>query len=79
MPIIRPFDLRRFRFVHPCVGTRSPAYWNCLMLALRSFLFNVAFYANLILRMIGLSPIYFLLPRKKAYSVPRAWARSNIG
>ncbi len=47
------------------------------MLALRSQIFNVLFYANLIVRMIVLTPVYFLLPRKKAYSVPRAWARSN--
>ena len=47
------------------------------MIALRSILFNTAFYANLILRMIVLSPIYFLLPRKKAFFVPKDWARSN--
>ncbi|MBC2772740.1 1-acyl-sn-glycerol-3-phosphate acyltransferase [Rhizobium sp. AQ_MP] len=47
------------------------------MIALRSILFNIAFYANLILRMIVLSPIYFLLPRKKAFFVPKDWARSN--
>ncbi|WP_137133719.1 1-acyl-sn-glycerol-3-phosphate acyltransferase [Rhizobium sp. FKY42] len=47
------------------------------MLALRSQIFNILFYANLIVRMIVLTPVYFLLPRKKAYSVPRAWARSN--
>ena len=47
------------------------------MIALRSILFNIAFYANLILRMIVLSPIYFLLPRKKAFFVPKDWARAN--
>uniref|UniRef100_A0A7C1T5F8 1-acyl-sn-glycerol-3-phosphate acyltransferase n=1 Tax=Agrobacterium albertimagni TaxID=147266 RepID=A0A7C1T5F8_9HYPH len=47
------------------------------MIALRSILFNTAFYANLILRMIVLSPIYFLLPRKKAFFVPKDWARAN--
>ncbi len=47
------------------------------MIALRSILFNTAFYANLIIRMIVLSPIYFLLPRKKAFFVPKDWARSN--
>ncbi|MCO5733669.1 1-acyl-sn-glycerol-3-phosphate acyltransferase [Rhizobium sp. SSA_523] len=47
------------------------------MLMLRSTLFNIAFYANLILRMIVLTPIYFLLPRKKAFAIPKAWARSN--
>lgn len=47
------------------------------MLALRSQIFNVLFYANLIAWMIFLSPIYFLTPRKKAFWVPKAWARSN--
>ncbi|SIQ65131.1 1-acyl-sn-glycerol-3-phosphate acyltransferase [Rhizobium sp. RU35A] len=47
------------------------------MLVLRSVLFNTLFYANLILRMIVLTPIYFLLPRKKAFAIPKAWARSN--
>ncbi|NKN37055.1 1-acyl-sn-glycerol-3-phosphate acyltransferase [Agrobacterium sp. a22-2] len=47
------------------------------MLTLRSVLFNAAFYANLILRMIVLSPYYFLSPRKKAFSVPKNWASSS--
>ena len=47
------------------------------MLLLRSVLFNTAFYTNLIVRMIVLSPIYFLLPRKKAFGIPKAWAASN--
>ncbi|CAN7315851.1 lysophospholipid acyltransferase family protein [Rhizobium sp. LjRoot30] len=47
------------------------------MLTLRSILFNTLFYANLILRMIILTPAYFLLPRKKAYAIPKAWARSS--
>lgn len=47
------------------------------MLALRSHLFNLLFYANLIVRMIILSPLYFILPRKLAYRIPKAWAASN--
>ena len=47
------------------------------MITLRSILFNTAFYLNLIIRMIVLSPIYFLMPRKKAFAIPKAWARSN--
>ena len=47
------------------------------MIALRSVLFNTIFYANLIIRMIVLSPFYFFAPRKLAYSVPKNWARSN--
>lgn len=47
------------------------------MIAFRSILFNTLFYANLILRMIVLTPIYFLVPRKVAWFVPKNWARSN--
>lgn len=47
------------------------------MLALRSILFNTAFYANLIIRMILLSPYYFIVPRKRAFEVPKNWARSS--
>jgi 1-acyl-sn-glycerol-3-phosphate acyltransferase len=47
------------------------------MIALRSVLFNTIFYANLIIRMIVLSPYYFLAPRKTAYQVPKNWALSN--
>ncbi|OQP85234.1 1-acyl-sn-glycerol-3-phosphate acyltransferase [Rhizobium rhizosphaerae] len=47
------------------------------MLALRSALFNTLFYANLILQMVVLTPVYFLLPRKKAWIVPKTWARTN--
>lgn len=46
------------------------------MLALRSHLFNVIFYANLILWMVVCLPIYFFLPRKTAYRIPKAWALS---
>ncbi len=46
------------------------------MLLVRSVLFNTAFYTNLIVRMIVLSPIYFLMPRKAAYRIPKAWAAS---
>lgn len=47
------------------------------MLMVRSILFNLVFYANLIMTMIVFAPIYFILPRKKAYCVPKNWARSN--
>ncbi|WP_099865697.1 lysophospholipid acyltransferase family protein [Pararhizobium haloflavum] len=47
------------------------------MIAARSVLFNLAFYLNLIARMIVLSPYYFLAPRRKAWSVPKNWVRSN--
>ncbi len=47
------------------------------MLVIRSILFNLAFYANLIIRMIVLTPVYFLSERKKAWSIPKNWALSN--
>ncbi|MFN7011571.1 MAG: lysophospholipid acyltransferase family protein [Allorhizobium sp.] len=47
------------------------------MIILRSILFNTLFYGSLILQMIVLSPYYFLAPRKKAFTIPKNWARSN--
>ena len=47
------------------------------MIAVRSVLFNLAFYLNLIVQMIVLTPVYFLLPRKKAYIVPKNWVRTS--
>ncbi|HEV7254224.1 MAG TPA: 1-acyl-sn-glycerol-3-phosphate acyltransferase [Mesorhizobium sp.] len=46
------------------------------MLALRSLLFNAVFYVNLIVQMLVWTPIFFLLPRRKAWFVPKFWARS---
>lgn len=47
------------------------------MIILRSILFNTLFYTNLILQMVLLSPYYFLASRKKAFTIPKNWARSN--
>ncbi len=47
------------------------------MIILRSVLFNIAFYINLIAQMVVMTPIYFLVPRKTAWFVPKNWARSN--
>lgn len=47
------------------------------MTAVRSLTFNTVFYLNLIIRMILLSPVYFLSPRKKAWSIPKNWVLSN--
>jgi 1-acyl-sn-glycerol-3-phosphate acyltransferase len=47
------------------------------MIFLRSFLFNLAFYVNLIGRMVIFTPYYFLAPRDKAWSIPKNWALSN--
>ncbi|TKT75287.1 1-acyl-sn-glycerol-3-phosphate acyltransferase [Aquamicrobium sp. LC103] len=48
------------------------------MLQLRSFAFNVAFYANLIVQMIFWTPYYFLAPRHRAWMVPKFWSRSSL-
>ncbi len=48
------------------------------MIALRSFLFNVAFYIALIGEMIVFTPFYFLAPPRLAWWVPKFWARTNI-
>lgn len=46
------------------------------MTILRSILFNTLFYLNLVVQMIVLTPVYFLLPRKKAYGIGKNWVRS---
>lgn len=46
------------------------------MIILRSVLFNTAFYLNLVVQMIIMTPAYFLLPRRKAYVIAKNWVRS---
>ena len=48
------------------------------MIFLRSLLFNLAFYVSTLLQMIVQLPVYFLMPRKMAYAIPKNWARSNL-
>jgi 1-acyl-sn-glycerol-3-phosphate acyltransferase len=48
------------------------------MIIIRSILFNVLFYLNLIVQMIIFTPYYFLSPRKQAWAIPKNWARSNL-
>jgi 1-acyl-sn-glycerol-3-phosphate acyltransferase len=48
------------------------------MTYLRSGIFQFCFYLSFIVQMIIFTPIYFLLPRKTAYQIPKNWARSNI-
>jgi 1-acyl-sn-glycerol-3-phosphate acyltransferase len=45
---------------------------------LRSALFHIAFYVSFITQMVIFTPIYFFLPRKTAYFIPKNWARSNL-
>ncbi len=48
------------------------------MIFLRSLIFNIAFYLAIIVQMIVQTPVYFLLPRIKAWVVPKNWARLNL-
>lgn len=45
---------------------------------LRSGIFHFVFYLSFIVQMIVFTPVYFLLPRKTAYKIPKNWARSNL-
>ncbi|NNC00937.1 1-acyl-sn-glycerol-3-phosphate acyltransferase, partial [Corallococcus exiguus] len=47
------------------------------MLFLRSFLFNVAFYCNMVFWMIVLLPT-FVLPRRLFIRGPQLWARTSL-
>ncbi|MEM9104236.1 MAG: 1-acyl-sn-glycerol-3-phosphate acyltransferase [Pseudomonadota bacterium] len=47
------------------------------MIFLRSALFNLLFYLNLIVQMIIFTPPYFLMRRKAAWVIPKNWVRSN--
>ncbi len=51
---------------------------DTMLLYLRSILFNAAFYLCTLVQMILYTPFYFLLPRKKAWIVPKLWARVNL-
>ena len=47
------------------------------MIFLRSVLFNMVFYAAIIVEMIVFTPYYFLVSRKNAWFVPKFWAKAN--
>lgn len=49
-----------------------------MVLALRSILFTAAFYLTTFVQMIIYAPFYFLMPRKKAWIVPKTWARVTL-
>ena len=48
------------------------------MLVLRSFLFNTLFYTVTLIEMIVFTPYFFLAPRRKAWFVPKFWARTHL-
>jgi 1-acyl-sn-glycerol-3-phosphate acyltransferase len=72
--LVRDMPLRRngIRFAGSCSGIALD-----LMLAVRSLLFNAAFYANLILWMLACIPT-LVLPRMALMRMAQAWARSNL-
>ncbi|WP_269931191.1 lysophospholipid acyltransferase family protein [Aminobacter sp. HY435] len=48
------------------------------MLYIRSLAFNFVFYVSLVVQMIVWTPYYFLSPRRRAWFVPKFWARSSL-
>jgi len=48
------------------------------MVYLRSALFQLVFYVSFVIQMIIFTPVYFFLPRKTAYRIPKNWARLNL-
>ncbi|SKA18467.1 lysophospholipid acyltransferase family protein [Consotaella salsifontis] len=48
------------------------------MTALRSLAFNVLFYLNLIGHLLVLSPVFFIVPERMAWSFLKSWARSSL-
>lgn len=48
------------------------------MLALRSIIFTFLLYLTTFVQMIIYAPFYFLMPRKKAWIVPKTWAKVNL-
>jgi 1-acyl-sn-glycerol-3-phosphate acyltransferase len=47
------------------------------MIALRSALFNAAFYLTTLAQMIIFTPYYFVVSRPKAWAIPNNWSRLN--
>ena len=48
------------------------------MLYIRSLAFNFVFYVSLIVQMVFWTPYYFLSPRRRAWFVPKFWARTSL-
>ncbi|ALE03229.1 lysophospholipid acyltransferase family protein [Bartonella ancashensis] len=48
------------------------------MLILRSLFFTFAFYITTLAQMFLYAPFYFLMPRKKAWIIPKTWARITL-
>ncbi len=48
------------------------------MIFLRSLIFNLAFYLATLVQMIFWTPVFFFLPHKFAWNIPRLWAKSLL-
>lgn len=48
------------------------------MILLRSLIFNIIFYIHTIAVLVGVTPVYFFLPRQGSMAVVRYWARANL-
>lgn len=48
------------------------------MLSLRSHFFNAAFIVTTIVQMFLYAPFYFFLPHKKAWMIPKTWAKVTL-
>src|SRR5262249_6126363 len=59
----------------PSAPAASP---RSMLLALRSLAANVAIYASTIVQMIFWAPFYFTVSRRRAWLVPKFWARSLL-
>jgi len=45
---------------------------------LRSIVFNILFYLSTAIQMIVFTPVYFIVPREKAWTIVHNWSRSNM-
>lgn len=48
------------------------------MILLRSLVFTLAFYLATVVQMVFWTPVFFFLPRKFAWYIPRLWAKSLL-
>ncbi|WCR55746.1 lysophospholipid acyltransferase family protein [Bartonella clarridgeiae] len=49
-----------------------------MVLIFRSLLFTVVFYTATLVQMVLYAPFYFLMPRKKAWIIPKMWIRITL-
>ena len=52
--------------------------WKKIVVFIRSLAFTIAFYLTTFLQIIIYTPFYFFMPRKKAWIIPKTWARITM-